>query len=87
MVNFYHKRKNIKLMAIYKIAIIVFISIGITLGNPQKISIGGFKTSGITQNEINKLKTEIDKKILTTNGFSLIYHNNIYYRLFPVCNH
>ena len=67
-------------MAIYKIAIIVFISIGITLGNPQKISIGGFKTSGITKNEINKLKTEIDKKILTTNGFSLINHNNIYSR-------
>ena len=46
--------------------------LGFIFSNSQKISVGGFKSSGLTETEINELKSEIDLIIESTEGFSLI---------------
>jgi len=68
---------NISKKLFIKILTFILFYSSIILGSPQKIAIGGLKTTGITNVESIELKEEIDNIIENTDGFTLISSKTI----------
>ena len=68
-------------MSIFKFYINCLLTIGVVFANSQKISIGAIKSVGITNNEVEELKQQIDDKIQSTDGFVLTNYKSVYKNL------